>query len=51
VFQFLAGGCAFAGGADVWPDQGLQMVGSILLRGLEKVNGEWALMAITHNLL
>ncbi len=22
-----------------------------LLRGLEKVNGEWALMATTHNLL
>ena len=30
--------------------KGARGLDCFLLRGLEKVNGEWALMAITHNI-
>ena len=30
--------------------KGARGLGRFLLRGLEKVNGEWALMATTHNI-
>jgi len=38
-------------GTSVWPDQRSQGPGSLLVTGLEKVNGELALMATTHGLV
>ncbi|MCP9886322.1 transposase, partial [Synechococcus sp. ATX 2A4] len=33
------------------PEKPDHLIRRFLLRGLEKVNGEWALIAATHNLL
>jgi len=38
-------------GAGVRPDKSRTRPGGFQLRGLEKVNGEWSLMATTHNIL